>query len=169
MPQPGCLSARTVGPNRPHLRDGCDLADEQSTAHPARHDVGSLQHPPRSAAQVAVIRQLICDVSPTRAASQIDALIAIGEEFLYCVKAAGCADGSAASGRACGLRPVPPYAALQQRHGAADRSLSVVLQEAGDEGEGVDAATFRTAPRPSALPGHTSRARTVFAGTRSGR
>ena len=34
-----------------------------------------------------------------------------GEEFLYCVKAAGCAGGSAASGRACGLRPVPPYAA----------------------------------------------------------
>jgi hypothetical protein len=34
-----------------------------------------------------------------------------GEEFLYCVKAAGCAAGSAASGRACGLRPVPPYAA----------------------------------------------------------
>jgi predicted small metal-binding protein len=37
--------------------------------------------------------------------------VAIGEEFLYCVKAAGCAGGSAASGRACGLRPVPPYAA----------------------------------------------------------
>ena len=91
---------------------------------------------------------------------------AIGEEFLYCVKAAGFADGSAASGRACGLRPVPPYAAPQQRQGAAHRSLSVVLQAAVDEGEGVDAATFRTAPRPSALPGHRSRARTVFVGTR---
>jgi len=34
-----------------------------------------------------------------------------GEEFLYCVKAAGFADGSAASGRACGLRPVPSSAA----------------------------------------------------------
>jgi len=33
-----------------------------------------------------------------------------GEEFLYCVKAAGFASGRAASGRACGLRPVPPYA-----------------------------------------------------------
>ena len=93
---------------------------------------------------------------------------AIGEEFLYCVKAAGFADGSAASGRACGLRPVPPYAAPQQRQSAADpdRSLSVVLQAAEDEGEGVDAATFRTAPRPSALPGQRSRARTVFVGTR---
>ena len=88
-----------------------------------------------------------------------------GEEFLYCVKAAGFADGSAASGRACGLRPVPPYAAPQQRQGAAHRNLSVVLQAAGDEGEGVDAATFRTAPRPSALPRHRSRARTVFVGT----
>ena len=34
-----------------------------------------------------------------------------GEEFLYCVKAAGYAGGGAASGRACGLRPVPPCAA----------------------------------------------------------
>jgi hypothetical protein len=32
---------------------------------------------------------------------------AIGEEFLYCVKAAGFAVGGSASGRACGLRPVP--------------------------------------------------------------
>ncbi len=76
-------------------------------------------------------------------------LPAIGEDFLYCVKAAGFADGSAASERACGLRPVPPYAAPQQRHSAADpdRSLSVVLQAAGDEGEGVEAATFRTGPQ----------------------
>ena len=65
---------------------------------------------------------------------------AIGEEFLYCVKAAGFADGSAASGRACGLRPVPPCAAPQQRQRVADpgRSLSIVLQAAGDEGEGAD-------------------------------
>ena len=65
-------------------------------------------------------------------------LPAIGEEFLYCVKAAGFADGSPASGRACGLRPVPPYAVPQQRQGAADpdRSLSVVLRAAGDEGWG---------------------------------
>ena len=65
---------------------------------------------------------------------------AIGEEFLYCVKAAGFAVGSAASGRACGLRPVPPYAAPQQRQRVDDlnRSLSVVLQPAGDEGVGVD-------------------------------
>jgi hypothetical protein len=68
--------------------------------------------------------------------------------------------GHAASGRS------RPYAAPQQPQGAAHRSLSVVLQAAGDEGEGVDAATFRTAPRPSALPGHRSRARTVFVGTR---
>jgi len=34
-----------------------------------------------------------------------------GEEFLYCVKAAGFADRAAAVGRACGLRPVPPSAA----------------------------------------------------------
>ena len=82
-------------------------------------------------------------------------MVAIGEEFLYCVKAAGFAGCSAA------------YAAPQQRQGAADpdRSLSVALQAAGDEGEGVDAATFRAAPRPSALPGHRSRARTVFVGT----
>ncbi len=33
--------------------------------------------------------------------------VAIGEELLYCVKAAGYAGGSVASGRACGLRPVP--------------------------------------------------------------
>jgi hypothetical protein len=33
------------------------------------------------------------------------------EEFPYCIKAAGSADGRAASGRACGLRPVPPSAA----------------------------------------------------------
>ena len=54
------------------------------------------------------------------------------------------------------------------RQGAADpdRSLSAVLQAAGDEGEGVDAATFRTTPRPSALPGHRSRARAAFVGTR---
>jgi hypothetical protein len=38
------------------------------------------------------------------------AVIAIGEEFLYCVKAAGSAAGGAAFGRACGLRPVPPSA-----------------------------------------------------------
>src|ERR1035437_8247261 len=76
--------------------------------------------------------------------------IAIGEEFLYCVKAAGFADGSVASGRACGLRPVPPYAAPQQRQGAADpdRSVSVVLQAAGDEGEGVGAATSVRPPGP---------------------
>jgi hypothetical protein len=37
---------------------------------------------------------------------------AIGEEFLYCVKAVGFAGGSAASGRACGLRPVPPSTTL---------------------------------------------------------
>ena len=37
--------------------------------------------------------------------------VLIGEEFLYCVKAAGFASGSAASGRACGLRPVPPCTA----------------------------------------------------------
>jgi hypothetical protein len=42
------------------------------------------------------------------------AVIAIGEEFLYCVKAAGSANGSAASGRACGLRPVPPSAAPEE-------------------------------------------------------
>ena len=41
----------------------------------------------------------------------------IREEFLYCVKAAGYAGGGAAPGRACGLRPVPPYAA----HRMADR------------------------------------------------
>ena len=45
------------------------------------------------------------------------AVIAIGEEFLYCVKAAGNADGNAASGRACGLRPVPPCAAPKQTKG----------------------------------------------------
>jgi len=60
----------------------------------------------------------------------------------------------------------PAYAAPQQRQCAAHRSLSVVFQAAGDEREGVDAVTFRTAPRPSALPGHRSRARTVFVGTR---
>lgn len=39
--------------------------------------------------------------------------VAIGEEFLYCVKAAGFAVGGTASGRACGLlRPVPPSAAV---------------------------------------------------------
>ena len=37
---------------------------------------------------------------------------AIGEEFLYCVKAAGSAGGTAASGWACGLRPVPPSATV---------------------------------------------------------
>jgi hypothetical protein len=37
----------------------------------------------------------------------------VGEEFLCCVKAAGYADGGAAVGRACGLRPVPPCAALR--------------------------------------------------------
>ena len=36
--------------------------------------------------------------------------VAIGEEFLYCVKAAGFAAAGAASGRAGGLRPVPPSA-----------------------------------------------------------
>jgi hypothetical protein len=34
-----------------------------------------------------------------------------GEDFLYCVKAAGSAGGSAAFGRACGRRPVQPCAA----------------------------------------------------------
>jgi hypothetical protein len=47
---------------------------------------------------------------PTAQSAQ-SAQSAIGEEFLYCVKADGFADGSAASGRACDLRPVPPYAA----------------------------------------------------------
>jgi hypothetical protein len=35
-------------------------------------------------------------------------LAAIGEEFLYCVKAAGFAGSASPVGRACGLRPVPP-------------------------------------------------------------
>jgi hypothetical protein len=43
------------------------------------------------------------------------------EEFLYCVKAAGYAGGSAASGRACGLRPVPPYAAPSLGHSDLQR------------------------------------------------
>jgi hypothetical protein len=59
---------------------------------------------------------------------------ACGEEFLYCVNAAGFAAGSVASGRACGLRPVPPYAApahasglprnLKQAFRVADRVLT---------------------------------------------
>ena len=46
-----------------------------------------------------------------------------GEEFLYCVKAVGYADGSAASGRACGLRPVPPYAAQHGNKGPQYRPM----------------------------------------------
>ena len=57
--------------------------------------------------------------------------IAIGEDFLYCVKAAGFAYGSAAD---------------------PDRSLSVGLQAAGDERKGADAATFPSSPGRRLFP-----------------
>jgi hypothetical protein len=40
--------------------------------------------------------------------------VAIGEEFLYCVKAPGYAGGRRPVGRACGLRPVPPSSPPQR-------------------------------------------------------
>src|SRR5664280_3725338 len=48
-----------------------------------------------------------------------------GEEFPYCVKAAGYADSGAASCRACGLRMVPPCAAHHGR--AVDDGIVGVL------------------------------------------
>lgn len=46
--------------------------------------------------------------SPEAVRHRVRASLWGGEELLYCVKAAGSADGSAASWRACGRRPVPP-------------------------------------------------------------
>ena len=42
--------------------------------------------------------------------------------------------------------------------------LSVAMRSAGDEGEGVGAATVRTAPRPQTLGGHRTRTRMVSMG-----
>ena len=51
---------------------------------------------------------------------------AIGEEFPYCVKAAGFADGGAASGRS---RPTPPPVGGSLVYAAELLSLGVVLNQ----------------------------------------
>ena len=63
-----------------------------------------------------------------------------GEDFLYCVKAAGFASGSAASGRACGLRPVPPCTAPHGNASASSHESSFEFRpDAEAPGEPVQA------------------------------
>ena len=51
------------------------------------------------------------------------------EEFLYCVEAAGYASDSAASGRACGRRSVPPCAATYGNDSALAHPMSALRFE----------------------------------------